>query len=208
MLYVGLVRSSAKVKLLLLWISCKVLSCTFWKTFSLSKYLRFRCGSSISKDSNWKVLWNLNSGPIFIFSETRLATSEKERFFLFAYLQSVTKYYGTTPFFHKKFAYNTPIPPSQCWESVKIVLNCSDGCLVHLGGLKRKKSTLKLGEGGLFHSFCGWLSESQNLFWQGFTLADAFKHFKINSQLSFILFILPLQVPTKLAPKKTACSRP
>ena len=56
-----------------------------------------------------------------------------------------------------------PIPLIQCLESVKVVWNCSDGCLVHLGGLKLKKSTLgegdlstlvQLGEGGLCHNFC------------------------------------------------------
>ena len=51
--------------------------------------------------------------------------------------------------------------------------------LVHLpgSGLKLKKLTLKLGEEGLCYNFLGWLSESQKLFWQGFTSADVFKHF-------------------------------
>ena len=40
----------------------------------------------------------------------------------------------------------------------------SDGCLVHLAGLKLKKSALKLGEEGLCRNFCGWLSESQKSF--------------------------------------------
>ena len=45
------------------------------------------------------------------------------------------------------------IPPTHCLESVKFVWNCSEGCLVHLGGIKLKKSTLKLEEGGLCHNF-------------------------------------------------------
>ena len=55
-------------------------------------------------------------------------------------LQSVTKYY---------------LPYSML--SVKIIWNCPDDCLAHLGGLKLKKSTLKLGEGGLYHNFFGRL---------------------------------------------------
>ena len=84
---------------------------------------------------------------------------------------------------------------------------CGPFFLKKYGYSSRKKSTLKLGEGGLRHNFYGWLSESQKLFWQGFTLQDAFKHFTISLQISFILFILPLQVPTKLTSKKTSvCS--
>ena len=62
-------------------------------------------------------------------------------------------------FFLKKHAYSSAIPPVQCWESVKIVWNFYDGCLVYLADLKLKKSTLKLREGGLCHNFCGWLSK-------------------------------------------------
>ena len=56
------------------------------------------------------------------------------------------------------------ISPIQYWESVKIVWNCADGCLLHLAGLKLKNSTLKVGEGCLCHNFCRWLSERQNYF--------------------------------------------
>ena len=38
-------------------------------------------------------------------------------------------------------------------ESVEIVLNCSDGCLVHLASLKLKKETVKLREGGFVLQF-------------------------------------------------------
>ena len=113
--------------------------------------------------------------------------------FWFAYNQ-VQNIVAQPLFSLQKYAYSLPIAPIQCWESMKIVWNCSDGCLVHLAGLKHKKSTLKLGEEGLCHKFCGWLSESQKLFWQWFTLADAFKHFWISLQISFILFKLLLQV--------------
>ena len=87
------------------------------------------------------------------------------------------------PFFPYKICFQPlppprpPVPPIQCRESVKIVWNCSDGCLIHLARLKPKKTTLKLGKEGLCHNFCGWLSESQKLFLQEFTLADAFKTF-------------------------------
>ena len=63
------------------------------------------------------------------------------------------KYCDTTPFFLKKYAYSPPTSHIQCWESVKIVSNCSDGCLVHLAGLKLKNSTLKLGVGRGFVPF-------------------------------------------------------
>ena len=54
--------------------------------------------------------------------------------------------------FHRKNMLTTPPPPPVSSllnvESVKIVCNCSDGCLVHLAGLKLKKSILKLGKKG------------------------------------------------------------
>ena len=49
--------------------------------------------------------------------------------------------------FLKKYAYSPLLHPRysmlRCWDSVKIVWNCSDGCLVHLAGLKLVGDCLK-----------------------------------------------------------------
>ena len=68
-------------------------------------------------------------------------------------LRSVPKYCGRTPSFLKKYAYSHPIPSIQCWESVKIVWNCSDGYLVHLVGLKLEKINIETGRRGFILQF-------------------------------------------------------
>ena len=101
-----------------------------------------------------------------IFSKTKTKKNHSK----FCYNQS--QKIVAQPFFFLKNM--SPPPPFirliHCWESVKNRLEL-------LWCLKRKKSTLKLGDEGFCHNFCEWLSVSQKLSWQGFNFADAFKLF-------------------------------
>ena len=65
--------------------------------------------------------------------------------------------------FLKKYAYSPP-PLHPRYSMLRECENCLE-LLWWLPGTSGRPKT------------CGWLSEIQNLIWQGFTLADAFKHF-------------------------------